>query len=709
MALTSAHKGYEYQDLLVAIRLVDVMLGSITTIYVDEKLVQHDRFDDLTTVDETGCRERIQIKYTDKVDRALTLATFTGDARGLRLDRLMATALADRDGPGAGARDFVFRIVLRDGLPTDERLLTVLQPANPDSGPFVPGMNSVRMTFRANALWGSPEGLETEQKSEEHTPFDFLRTGESPVKRRDIDWFCEHFVIEFAAPVASLDMTNPGAAEQLLLKRVREEVGAGMYPNADRSDVNVATDLIGCARAARQGSLTVTTSELLRRTRLRSDFGAVARRHPVDASIEVLRPSIVSELVRQASTAADEGKAILLVGPPGQGKSWICKQLVNSLLYKEWLVAEHYCYLGDADRERLPRVLAESVFGTLLRRISEYDPQLVSEQLPRFAADEQALEDAVSKARRKRPNSRVVLVVDGVDHVTRIIGSGTAGDPSLVLSEALAGLSLPHGSTLIVLSQPGAHLRPLKKAGAVSISIPKLTDGELGQLAIRLGVIADTLDDSRHSEYALLRSDEEATNEFIATLSDRSAGNALYATYLCKEALRSPTTMADPSATVRSLPQFDGSLRAYYEHIQASLGEQGAWVADVIALLDFPVSRSELKEIRPDTAHRVDQAVKVLRPVLLEQVGQAGIRVYHESFARFLRLPFQNNEVARTALLNKIIEWLENKGIFNDSRAFRHLLPTLSKGQLQQKSSECGWSRLRCPVYCRWISRVSHY
>ena len=94
--LTSAHRGYEYQDLLVATRLVDVMLGSITTVHVDKKLVQHDRFDDLTTVDEAGCRERTQIKYTDNVDQALTLATFTSDARCLRLDRLMATALAEK-------------------------------------------------------------------------------------------------------------------------------------------------------------------------------------------------------------------------------------------------------------------------------------------------------------------------------------------------------------------------------------------------------------------------------------------------------------------------------------------------------------------------------------------------------------------------------------------------------------------------------------
>ena len=673
------------------------MLGSIVEIRVDEKLVPDDIFDDLTTVDETGCRERIQIKHTDNADQALTLATFTSDARSLRLDRVISTVLADRDGPGIQAKGFSFRIVLRDAPPTDARLLSVLEQANPDPGPILPGMNSIRMRFRPDALWEDPSDLAANQ-SDDSNPFDFLRVGDEAVKRQDLYWVCERLVVELAAPAASLDLTEPGAAEQLLLKRVQTEVGAGMYPNADRSAVDVAEALIRSARTARQGSMTVTTSALLRRAQLRSDFGAVARAHPVDQAIEVPRPATVSELVQQATAATDEGKVILLVGPPGQGKSWICQQMINSLSDEEWLVAEHYCYLGDADGERLPRILTESVFGSLLGRIAESDPELVSEQRPRFAADEQALEGAVVAALGKKPYHRVALVVDGIDHVTRVShvsGGSPIIDPSFTLAEALAALDLPLGSTLIILSQPGKHLEPLEAAGAVTVPIPSLTDSELRQLAVQLGVLGGASDDTDFLDYSPPLTDREASDEFVATLSDRSEGNALYATYLCREALRNPTTMAEPSETVRSLPQFDGSLHSYYQHIQVSLGEQGAWVADVIALLDFPVSRSELKEIRPDIAHRVDQAVKILRPVLLERATQAGIRIYHESFARFLRLPFQDNVDAKTALLDRIIEWLESKGIFNDSRAFRHLLSTLVEANLQPESSGCGWPRLR--------------
>ncbi len=677
MMLTSAHQGYEYQDLLVAARLVDVMLGDIVEIRVDTKLVQNDVFDDLTTVDAAGRRERTQVKHTANDDRALTLATFTGDGRSLRLDRVIATALADRDGPGIQARAFSFRIVLRDTPPTDRHLRAVLELANPDPGPLVPGMDSQRMRFRPDALWDG-NGRFAPDLADATNPFAFLRLGKNAVERADLDWVCQLLILELAAPAASLDLTNPGPAEQLLLQRARSEVGAGAYPNGDRSAVDVAEALIRCARAARQGSITVTTAELLRRTQLRSDFGAVARANPVDTAIEVPRSTTVDTLVRQMTTAADSGQIALLVGPPGQGKSWICKQLIDRLSDDEWLVAEHFCYLGEADRYPLPRVRVESVIGSLLGRVAEYDPDLVAGQRPRFAADERALENAIVKALRKTPHRRVALVIDGIDHVTRVIREPSHADPSFLLADALAALALPPRSALIVLSQPGQHLQPLEAAGAVTLEIPRLTDSELRQLAIHLDVVGDTSDAPRLSHHLPLLVNEQAIEEFLAALADRSEGNALYATYLCREARRSAMTPAAPAATIRSLPQFDESLRGYYQHIHASLGDEGAWVADVIALLDFPVSRSDLKAIRPDMAHRVDPAFEVLRPVLLERATQGGARVYHESFARFLRLPFHGNVAARTALLDRIIAWLERRGIFEDSRAFRHLLPALS-------------------------------
>lgn len=686
MTLTAAHRGYEYQDLMVAARLVDMMLGTVEEVHVDEKLVPDDRFDDLTTVDPTGNRERTQFKHTGNEDQPLTLATFTTDARSLRLDRLVAAALAGRETSANGTLEDTFRVVLRDKRPVDARLLAVLGPAKRDPGPFLPGMVTIRMRFDPEALWPGSAPAEGEQ-GDATNPFQFLNEGETAVARADVEWVCHRLVIELGAPEASRDLTAPGPAELLLLSRVRNEIGAELYPNTDRSAVDVAEALIRSARSARQGGVTLTAQELLRRSKLRHDFGAVARAHPVDKAIEVLRALTVGELVQAADTAADSGRPVLVVGPPGQGKSWVCQQLIEELGGRGWLVAEHYCYLGDADGERLPRVLSESVFGSLLRRLAESDPRLVAEQRPRFAADEQAVIDAVARALGDRPGRRVALVVDGIDHVTRVRHGGPTFDPSFTLAEALSSLGLPPGSVLIVLSQPGAHLRPLEDAGAVTVLVPKLTDAELRQVAERLGVVPTT-DDSRGglaSTAASTLEGDEVVADFLAALSDRSAGNALYATYLCREALRHIATAVNPSETVRSLPPFDGTLLNYYRHLHAALGDQGGWVADVIALLDFSVSRAELKEIRPDMSHRVDDALRVLEPVLVERAAQGGVRVYHESFARFLRKPFQGDSMARIALLDHIAAWLKARGMLEDERAFRFLLPTLAEANHDQE------------------------
>jgi hypothetical protein len=682
--LTAAHRGYEYQDLLAACRLVDVLLGSVVSVHVDEKLVVGDRFDDLTTVDTASRRDRTQFKHKDNDDRPLTLATFTTDARSLRLDRLVAAAVADREGPGATASSCTFRVVLRDAGPVDERLLAVLRPASPDPGPFLAGMATFRLRFDADALWRDVEAGADNENTDEPNPFGFLREGDSAVDRAALDWVCERLVVEVEAPAATGDITAPGPAEQLLLSRLRAEVGAESYPNADRSAADVAEAMIRTARVARQGRVVVTAEELLRRTQLRHDFGAVARAHPVDRAVEIPRVRTVDELLEAAGEAASAGNAVLVLGPPGQGKSWACQQLIEELSGLGWLVAEHYCYLGDADGERLARVLAESVFGSLLGRLADADPRVVQEQRPRFAADEQTLVDAVTRALRCQPNRPVALVVDGIDHVTRVRGGGAGFDPSLALAEALGALELPAGSVLIVLSQPGGHLRPLEEAGAVALSVPGLDLDELHQLAGRLAVVPAYGPQARHDRVAPLLTDEAAVDDFLSVLVERSAGNALYATYLCREALRHAATVADPSATLRGLPPFDGTLENYYRHLHEALGYQGGWVADVIALLDFAVTRAELREIRPDAAHRVDDALAVLEPVLVERAAQGGVRVYHESFARFLRTPFQRDQTALVALLDHVARWLKGKGLFKDPRAFRSLLSILAEAGRDQ-------------------------
>ncbi|MGA4967613.1 AAA family ATPase [Streptomyces pseudogriseolus] len=674
--LTAAHRGYEYQDLLEACRVVDLPLGGIVAVHVDEKLVPDDRFDDLTVIGADGCRERTQFKHSDNDDHPLAYDTFTSDGRGLRLDRLVAAAVADRDGPGASARTVRLRIVMRDGPPDDAVLRVVMVPARASDAPFLAGMNTTLLRFEAEALWQGVE-LPAKGRRKAGNVFGFLAEGDTAVAKEDLEWFCEHLVVELAAPPMTMDLQRPGPAEQLLLQRVRGELGAGIHPNEGRSPADVAEALIRTVRAARQRGIKVTSQELLRRAQLRPDFGAVLRAHPVDRTLEVARPGAVGALVEAAGTAAADGDVLLVTGPPGQGKSWACQQLVEQLTRDGWLVAEHYCYLGDADGDQLTRVMTESVFGSLLGRLAEADPGLVHDQRPRFAADEEALTNAVATALRKDPTRRVALVVDGLDHVTRVHGGRTRrADPSLALAEVLSSLPLPAGSVLIVLSQPGTHLGPLRQAGAATVAVPQLAPEELRGMAERLGLVPSSKGSSQAE--ALLTDGRDVT-DFLDALQERSGGNALYTMYLCREVALRPEAVTDAAATVRALPAYCDSLEDYYAHLYETLGAEADVVADIIALLGMPVTREELGQIVPDRGHRIDRALKVLAPVLSERTGQGEVRVYHESFARYLRLGYQDHPDALQSTLALIATWLSGKGLFEDPRAFRRLLLILAE------------------------------
>ncbi len=202
--LAPAHRGYEYQDLLVACRFVDVLLGSVLEARCDEKLFGDDRFDDLTTVDLDGIRERVQFKHTDDDDRPLTLDTFTKDQRRLRLDRLFDSMLTDRDGPGRAASAAVFRVALRDQSPTDPALTAVLKPGAREPGPFLAGTRTERLLFHAPALW--------EQRSTdagEPSPFAFLFSGDTAPSYDELEWICDRLIVEVGASRASLDLTEP--------------------------------------------------------------------------------------------------------------------------------------------------------------------------------------------------------------------------------------------------------------------------------------------------------------------------------------------------------------------------------------------------------------------------------------------------------------------------------------------------------------------
>ena len=508
--------------------------------------------------------------------------------------------------------------------------------------------------------------------------FSFLGNAIRELSFEELVWACAHLVIEVNSPSSSGDLRNPDYAERFFLTRVREEVGAGQFPNRHRPPSDVAESLIGAVRAARQGRVDVTRAGMLSGAQLRTDFGAVTRANPVDHSLEISRAAVARLLARKATEVATEGGLLTIVGPPGHGKSWLCQQMLEELRSRDWVVAEHYCYLGDADKEKNERVLAERVFGSLISRLIDANPGLRGGHFPRFAADAEALENLLSQGRSRDPNRLVALVVDGVDHITRVLaGRASQYDPSLSLAESLAGLTLPTGTVMIVLTQPGPHTRPLEEAGAEEVEVDGFDDCEIRLLAVKAGVIPEN-GNVANAEFAEPPLDDCAAGALLDALVARSGRNALYATYLCREITQRSQDFIDPVHVIATLPPYDSSLENYYNYLCDSLGQEGGWVADVLALVDFPLSHTDLCSIRPSGAHRVDASLRQLAPALVHRATQGGYLVYHESFARFLRKAFDSHPSAAISLTDGISRWLETKGLFKDVRAFRSLIPLMS-------------------------------
>ena len=656
--LRAAHRGYEYQDIMAAIKLPDLLLGSLASLTAEKKLYQGDPFDDLIAEAPDGRRDRIQIKHREEDSHVdLPLSTFTTNQRGLRLDKLVASGRQERM-MATPDRPSTLRVLLRDHPPVDSRLTRILRPADPDPGSFATGMRTVRFRFDANVVW------EWGQRPDAPSALAFIRSDE-PAKA-DIATLSDLLVIELAAPEASFDLTQPKAAERLLLDRVRLEIGAECYPNAERSAIDVAAHFVAFARAMRLRDAPATPDELRCQANLRSDYGAVARANPVNTTLEVTREGVVRDLIAAAKRAAATASPLVVVAPPGHGKSWISKQLCQSLMESKWVVAEHYCFLDQQDHELEQRVRSDPMLGSLLRGLVEADPNLAAELRPLYAVNEDTLVAAVKRGVEK--HGRVALVVDGLDHVTRVVGA-TVGrsDPAHLRAEELAHLQLPEGATVVVLSQPGQHLNPLEQVGGHTVVLPGLSPPEVRELAERVGAIAAIESEGLGPQ----------VGDFVNSLCEKSDGNGLYATYICRELLNGPKALVDPAEMVDTLPPFDGSLRAYYTHLLSAVDSGGRQLGDLLAFLPFSVTRAEIAEIRPTLAHRVDVVLDQLAPVLHEVVSQGGVGVYHESFVRFLRESMLDDPRARLAILAEIVDWLDTRGFLMDARSFRYLLPSL--------------------------------
>lgn len=648
-SLAAAHKGYFYQDIATAYFLARSLVERVRSTTVDAKFHADDHFDDLLVVGEDGNNVRRQFKHSES-PLAFGRSFLTSDIYDLRLDRLIKSWRCDP----AKVRAKEYRVCVTWRVPTlkeDGRLL------NPSTAPSSFAGQSRCFQLDADVVW--PKRGQTLFRCLKH------------IKRVDLLTFAKRLVIELECPPASRDLDHPGPMEQLLLGVLADRVGFGRYPNERRGPVEAAAQLILLAyktRGADTAHSTLTPESVVAALGLVTDYGRIAQQFPFKADVFVSIPDLRRKLLEKVKA----GGITVLSGGPGAGKSWELTDLIKKLRAHKVIVAAHYCYLEPGDPLVQSRITLNTFYGNLMAEIIDAVPELQQHTPTRYAAGPRELQALLDAAGAMQPAPRLVVVVDGLDHIARVLRDARALAPAdTQIARDLLALKLPKNVSVLVGSQPGDHITQLARKGA-ALSMPAWEEPEVEAFLWRIPL-------GKKLKSLHLRGEE--WNNLIAELTKHSQGNALYCTYLCREleARLDASPGAVPLTLLRALPANDGKLSTYYEFLLESLDTGGRLVGEAMGLVDFGVTPEEIKEIFPLFQGQIDEILKQLAPILERTRGQGGLRIYHESFRRHLIEKAAIEPGSLGAKLKDVITWLDGKGFLTDPRAFRFLLPNLER------------------------------
>lgn len=650
-SLAAAHRGYFYQDIATAYFLARSLVESVQSTTVDAKFHVGDRFDDLLSRRKCGSKVRLQFKHSESA-KVFERSFLTSETYDLRLDQLIKSWRSDP----ARVRAKEYRICVTWHTPTKKEDRSLLKQSNAPSS-FAGQSQCFKLD--ADVIWpkrGQPQ-------------FRCLKN----TKRADFVAFAKRLIIELECPRASLDLDRPGPMEQLLLRVLSDRVGFGRYPNQQRGPVEAAAQLILLACKTRGADLarsTLTPDAVVSEIGLITDYGRIAQQFPFKADVFVSIPQLRRKLVEKVKA----GGITVLSGGPGAGKSWELTDLMKKLRAKKVIVAAHYCYLEPGDPLVQSRITLNAFYGNLIAEIVDAVPELREHNPTRYAAGPRELQALLDAAGAMKPAQRLVVIVDGLDHIARVLRDArTLAPTDTQIARDLLALKLPKNVSVLVGSQPGDHITQLANSGTV-LSVPGWEEPEVEAFLGRILL-------GKKLKALSLRSEDR--NTLVAELAKHSQGNALYCTYLCREleVRLQASPGAVPLSLLLALPVNDGKLSTYYDFLLGSLDTGGRLVGEVMGLIDFGITPEELREIFPLLGGRIEGFLAQLAPILEQTRGQGGLRIYHESFRRYLLETAATQPGSLGLILKDVIAWLAGKGFLTDPRAFRFLLPNLVRAE----------------------------
>jgi len=632
MSLNSAHEGYDYQDLLTSYFILkEILAGRTNSIFsIDKKNTSNgipDSFDDLVIINNSNI-QRKQIKYSNDGTAKKLEKTDLANNSGYKL----ALFELYKTWKELNTANSEFRLCLAWDEPVDDDIKNILVPLLENFSSFENFSTKLYKINLENIWKDGEEPLGTWRSLKSFV-------SENNIDRNDFKSFCDSLIIELELPKASLKFNKPNDLENILYKQA-EKLGIGQYPN---DDVNVPDFLERLAKKAgeyRTRSAVVNADKILQDLRIKTDFGKVEQKFEINQSKNIK----FNERYNSFKTEITTNKKTLLIGEPGSGKSWFLTNFIEYLETNSQNVIRHYCFTSTGDEHIEKRVNSNVFFGNLIADIVNKFPEKKKENL---IANLNELNLLLSDI-----DEELIIIIDGLDHINRVLNnSSSLSEDKTKIIEYISKIVVPPNVYIVLGSQSVEEIKTLiNDFEYIEYRLPKWEVGDTLVLMNKYSLDDTMLNNKLLSEY----------------LYEKSEGNPLYLTYIIKTLINDEITIG----IINNLPQYDFNLQNYYRYLTSQI--DGNLTSEILSCLEFSININELEKINPQS-HHLEKDLKIISPVLNENISRGGIKLYHDSFRRY-NIEKLKEDNGLQNIYTLIAKWLKKEGFYKSYKAYKYLL-----------------------------------
>jgi len=651
LSLNNAHEGYDYQDLITSYFILkEILLGNQNSVFsIDKKhtvgryiSTQKDKdgnfiekdildsFDDLVIINNQGI-QRKQIKYSNDGVAKKLLKDDLANNSGYKL----ALFELYRTWKELNTANSEFRLCLAWDEPTDNDIKNILKPLPTNLSSFE---NFSTKLYKINLenLW--EDGLEPLGTWRSLKKF----VSDNSIDRNDFKLFCDLLLIELELPKASLKFNTPSDLENILYQQA-EKLGIGQYPNDDIYILDFLERFAKKVGEYRTMSAVVNGTKILQDLRVKTDFGKIEQKFEIDQSKNIK----YDEKYASFKTEIMKNKKTLIVGEPGSGKSWFLTNFIEFLEANSQKVIRHYCFTDTEDKDIGKRVSSDVFFGNLVADILKEFPQLKEVKDKLFVSNLDELNLLLSHV-----DKELIIIIDGLDHINRVLkSSSTLSEDKTKIIEYISQIVAPANVSIVLGSQPVEEIKTLiNDFEYIVYKLPKWNTNDTLELMSKYSLEDTMIEDEALSKY----------------LYEKSEGNPLYLTYIVKTLINQEVTME----IINNLPQYDFNLQNYYQYLTSQIDDN--LTSEILSCLEFSVTASELEKINPQS-HHLEKDLKIISPVLNENISRGGIKLYHDSFRRYNIEKLEKDNGLQN--IHKLIaKWLNKEGFYKSHKSYRYLL-----------------------------------